>query len=88
VSDFTKGAMLCQKDEDGQLHPIAFHSRKVKAAEIKYDVHDKELLAVESSFKGWHRYLEVGLKTVMVYSDQQYLEYFRTTKVLNQKHSC
>jgi hypothetical protein len=35
-------------------------------------------------FKIWRRYLEGAIHTIQVYSDQQNLEYFTTTKVLNQ----
>jgi hypothetical protein len=83
ASDFTLGAILSQKDDEGRLHPIAFHSRKFQPAEINYEVHDKELLAIIDSFKVWRRYLEGALCTVMVYSDHENLEYFTTTKVLN-----
>jgi hypothetical protein len=75
------------KDDEGRLHPIAFHSRKFQPAEINYQVHDKELLAIIDSVKVWRRYLEDMLCTVMVYSDHQYLEYFTTTKVLNRRQA-
>jgi hypothetical protein len=43
ASEFALGAILSQPDKDGRLHPIAFHSRKFIAAEINYEIHDKEL---------------------------------------------
>jgi hypothetical protein len=87
TSDFTLGAILSQKDEEGRLHLIAFHSPKFQPAEINYEVHAKDLLAVVDSFKVWHRYLEGALYTAMVFSDHQNLEYFTTTKVLNQRQA-
>jgi hypothetical protein len=87
VSDFALRAIRSHTDEDGRLHPIAFHSRKFQPVKIHYEVHDKELLAVVDSFKVWNRYLEGALKTVMVYSDHQNLEYFTKTKVLNRRQS-
>ena len=51
--DFTLGAVLSQRDDENRLHPIAFHSRKFTSAEINYEIHDKELLAVVDSFKHW-----------------------------------
>ena len=53
ASDFTFGNILSQVGEDGELHPIAFHSRKFNATEINYDVQDKELLAIVDSFEQW-----------------------------------
>jgi hypothetical protein len=84
ASDFALGAVLSQKEDDDMLHPIAYHSRKFSPAEINYEIHDNELLAVVDSFKIWRRYLEGALLTVLVYTDHQNLEYFSTTKVLNR----
>jgi len=84
ASDFVIGAILSQQDEDGRLHPVAFHSRKFQSAEINYEIHDKELLAVVDAFKHWRRYCEGATHQVQVFSDHQNLEYFTTTKVLNR----
>ena len=51
ASDFALGSVLSQIGDDGQLHPVAFHSRKFEAAEINYEIHDKELLAIVDSFQ-------------------------------------
>jgi hypothetical protein len=83
ASDFALGAVLSQKDHEGRLHPVAFHSRKFTPAEINYEIHDKELLAVVDAFKRWRRYLEGAQHQVQVFSDHENLEYFTTTKVLN-----
>jgi hypothetical protein len=52
------GSVLSQVKEDGRVHPIAFHSRKFEAAEINYEVHDKELVSIVNSFEQWHQLLE------------------------------
>jgi hypothetical protein len=41
ASDFALGVVLSQIQETKRLHPVAYHSRKFKPAEINYDVHDK-----------------------------------------------
>jgi hypothetical protein len=56
-------------------------------AEINYEIHDKELLAIVDSFKVWWRYLEGSLHTVQVFMDHKNLEYFMTTKVLNRRQA-
>jgi hypothetical protein len=61
VSDFDLGAILSRQDEDGMLHPIAFHSQTFQTAEINYEIHDKELLAIVDSFKVWRHDLEGAL---------------------------
>jgi hypothetical protein len=42
ASDFTLAAVLSQTQETKRLHPVAYHSRKFKPAEINYDAHNKE----------------------------------------------
>jgi RNase H-like domain found in reverse transcriptase len=39
--------------DNGQVHPIAFHSQTVTAPKLNYDVHDKELLAIYEAFRIW-----------------------------------
>jgi len=87
ASDFAIGAVLSQRDDEVRLHPVAFHSRKFQPAEINYEVHDKELLAVVDAFKHWRRYCEGAAHQVQVLSDHQNLEYFMTTKVLNRRQA-
>ena len=86
ASDFALGAILSQK-HDGNLHPVAFHSRKFTAAEINYDTADKELLAIVDCFKRWRRYLEGANHQVIVFTDYNNLELFSTTKVLNHRQA-
>jgi hypothetical protein len=86
ASDFAIGAVLSQVI-DGRLHPIAYHSRKMDKAEINYEIHDKEMLAVVSAFKEWRRYLEGAAHPISVYTDHKNLEYFTTTKILNRRQA-
>jgi hypothetical protein len=87
TSDFELGAVISQKSSDNKLYPIAYHSHKCSPAEINYEIHDKELLAVADSFKIWQKYLEGARLPVLVYTDHQNLEYFTTTKVLNRRQA-
>ena len=86
ASDFAIGAVLSQL-HGKRLHPVAFYSRKMDKAEINYDIHDKEMLAIVAAFKEWSRYLESAVDTIMVYTDHKNLEYFCTTKVLNRRQA-
>jgi hypothetical protein len=65
ASDFSLGSILSQHGEDG-FHPVAFHSRKFTAAQINYEVHDKELLAIVDSFEQWRHFLEGSLHPILV----------------------
>jgi hypothetical protein len=88
ASDFALGGTLSQTADDKKLHPNAFHSRKFSPAEINYEIHDKELLAIVDCFKAWRRYLEGSLHMVQLFTDHKNLEYFMTTKVLNRRQAC
>jgi len=87
ASDCAIGAVLSQPDDENRLHPVAFHSRKFQPVEIKYEIHDKELLAIVDAFKHWRRYCEGATHQIQVFSDHQNLEYFTTTKVLNRRQA-
>lgn len=86
ASDFAIGAALSQQ-HGKHWHPVAFHSRKMSPAEMNYEVHDKELLAIVSAFKEWRRYCEGAQHQILIYADHKNLEYFTTTKVLNRRQA-
>ena len=87
ASDFASGTVLSQRDNDNRLHPVAFHSWKFQPAEVNYDIHDKELLAIVDVFKHWRRYCEGAEHLIQVFTDHHNLEYFTTTKVLNRRQA-
>ena len=51
ASDFAVGAVLSQRREDRNMHPIAFMSKAMNVAEQNYQIYDKELLAVILALK-------------------------------------
>jgi hypothetical protein len=85
ASDFALGAVLSQLTDDGKWHPVAFHSRKFQPAEINYDVHDKEIMAIMAAFKEWEHLLWYTGDQMVVYSDHKNLEYFNSSKILNRR---
>jgi hypothetical protein len=50
ASDLALGACITQ-EQDRQWHPIAYYSRKFSGPEERYNVHDKELLAIISALE-------------------------------------
>ena len=59
ASEYVIGGILSQIDRtSGLLHPIAFYSRSLHAAELNYDIYNKELLSIFEAFKEWRPYLE------------------------------
>jgi len=87
ASDYALGAILSIENEDGEIHPVAFHSRSFTPAELNYDTHDKELLAIFAAFKIWRHYLEGSPTPVDVVTDHKNLEYFSTSKVLTRRQA-
>jgi hypothetical protein len=88
TSDFALGGALSQTAEDKKQYPNTFYSRKFSPAQINYEIHNKELLAILDCFKAWRRYLEGLLHIVQVFTDHKNLEYFMMTKVLNRRQVC
>ena len=84
ASDFAIGGILSQ-NYDGVLHPIAYYSRKLSAAEINYEVHDKELLAIIACFYQWRSFLLSNPEPVTVYTDHRNLQYFSSSQKLNRR---
>jgi len=53
ASDYVLTAILSIVNEDNEVHSVAFHSHTFTVAELNYDTHDKELLAIFEAFKIW-----------------------------------
>jgi hypothetical protein len=56
-------------------------------AELNYHIHDKEMLAIISSFQHWRAQLEGTPEPIKVVSDHKALEYFMTTKALTARQA-
>src|ERR1700731_2113789 len=57
-SDYMIAAILSIEFPAGEIHPVAFHSWTLHAAELNYDTHNKELLSIFEAFTVWRHYLE------------------------------
>jgi len=82
ASNFTVGACLYQiKNEQQRL--IAYQLRKLSESEKRYEVHDKELLAIVKALQDWRPYLAGTEKPIQIYTDHKNLRNFATMKQLN-----
>jgi len=82
ASKFAIGAVLSQ-GEGIDMRVVAFESRKMTDCETRYDVHDKELLAVIHALKKWAHHLR-GRRFVCV-TDNWATKYIQTKPHLNQR---
>ena len=88
ASGFALAGVITQQQEPGGLwYPVAFWSRKMLPAEMNYETHDQELLAIVEVFKVWRHYLLGVHVTVIVLTDHNNLKYFMTTKALNPRQA-
>jgi hypothetical protein len=87
ASDFAIAGILSQVNDDGLIHPTAFHSRTLNSAEINYDTHDKELLAIVDSIRLWSHYLLpiTPEQPFTIYSDHKNLVNFTKTLKLTRR---
>ncbi|KAI3377213.1 hypothetical protein L3Q82_009125 [Scortum barcoo] len=82
------GAVLSQRlPADNRIHPCAFLSRKLSAAERNYDVGNKELLAVKVALEEWRHWLEGAEQPFIVWTDHKNLKYLKSAKRLNSRQA-
>ena len=85
ASDWASGGVLSQYDDEGRLRPVAYFSAKHSAQECNYEIYDKELLAIIKALEEWRPELSGSQEPFEIVTDHKNLEYFTTTKVLNQR---
>jgi RNase H-like domain found in reverse transcriptase len=77
ASDFAIGYALMQEGDDSLMHPIAFDGRKLQGAELRYPIHEKELLAIKEALTKWRHYIENNHKTTVL-TDHESLRYMNS----------
>ncbi|MBW0574152.1 hypothetical protein O181_113867 [Austropuccinia psidii MF-1] len=80
-SNYALGAVLSQISDSGK-HPIEFNSHKLIPAELKYEIHDKELLGIVWALKRWRAFLLSLSSPFEALTDHSSLQYFISSKVL------
>ncbi|MBW0578696.1 hypothetical protein O181_118411 [Austropuccinia psidii MF-1] len=81
ASGYALAAVLSQVYDSGE-HPIAFNSRKLIAAELNYEIHDKELLGIVWALKNWRAFLLSLYFSFEVLTNHSSLQYFMSSRVL------
>jgi len=88
ASDFTTGAILSMKCDDGKWHSCAYLSKGLNDVEQNYDVHDKEMLGIMHALESWHHYLAGAKVQFEIWTDHRNLQYFIEAKKLNRRQAC
>ncbi|KAK3878732.1 hypothetical protein Pcinc_016642 [Petrolisthes cinctipes] len=80
------GAVLLQPDPvSGILHPVAYHSAKLKKHQIGYSTIEKESLALISALQKFQCYLRHAPHTTLVFSDHNPLAFLNSMKNNNHR---
>ena len=80
------GAALLQPDPSTRvLHPVAYHSAKLKSHQIPYSSIEKESLALVSAVKKFECYLHLAPHTTIVFTDHNPLTFINSLKNKNQR---
>lgn len=82
ASGIAIGAILSQ-GEIGKDKPIAYYSRVLRGAELRYDTYEKEALAIVQGVKNFRPYI-YGHKFTLV-TDHKPLVWFRSAKEANSR---
>jgi hypothetical protein len=78
------GAVLCQTQSDGKIHPCAFISRKLTNSErTTYAPHETEIAAMVFALDKWRHYLD--FQRFIVYTDNQSLQKLKTSSSLTRR---
>lgn len=86
-SGYAYSGILSQKGVDGELHPVAYFSKKLNDSEKGWQVHDQELGAIVACFEEWSSWLLGSQVPTLVFSDHSNLRYFMTAQSLTAKQA-
>jgi len=81
--NYAYGAVLSQKQSDGQHHLIGFMSKSMNPAECNYGIPDKEALTIMKGLQNWQHWLERMQLPIQILTDHKNLEYFTRPRILN-----
>lgn len=84
-SGYAIGGCLSQIDQQGQIRPVAYFSKRLSSAEANYPIHDKEMYSIVACLKEWKSELISVAKPFTILSDHKNLEYFSTKRLLNER---
>ena len=87
ASNWAAGAVLKQRGSDGELHPCGYISHRLSDAEQKYQVYDRELLAIKKAFETWRHLLKGSPHTIIIHCDHKNLSYYKHPQKMTARQS-
>src|ERR1051325_9799078 len=87
ASAFASGAVLLQRDTNGDKHPVSYFSKAHTPAERNYAIPDQEFMAIIKALKEWRHYLEGSPHTLIIWSDHENLTKWREPQQLNRRQA-
>ncbi len=85
ASDYVKGEILSQYDDERVLHSVAFYSKSMIFTECNYHIYDKKLLVIIQCFKHWRLELECTELLIQMFINHQTLKIFMKNKQLTRR---
>ncbi len=85
ASNYVKGEILSQYDDERVLHSMIFYSKSKIFAEINYHIYDKKLLAIIRCFKHWRLELKCTELFIQMFINHQTLKIFMKNKQLSRQ---
>ena len=64
------------------LEALSFISKTLSPAERKYEIYDREILAIIRALEEWQHYIQGSAHTTVILSDHKNLTYYREAKNL------
>ena len=83
ASDRGVGAVVCQRDDTGDEHPVAYYSRKLLPREERYSTIEKECLAIKLGIQAFRVYLLE--RPFVIETDHRSLEWLDRLKGHNSR---
>lgn len=86
-SGYAFSGILSQRNETGDIKPVAYFSRKLNPTEKRWQVHDQELGAIVNCFEEWRAWLLGSNTPTIVFSDHANLRYFMSAQKLTARQA-
>ena len=81
------GAVLYQANSNGELQPCGYISQSLNEHEQRYEIYDREFLAIVRGLTKWSHCFLGAPHRVTIWCDHKNLSYFRSTHRLSPRQS-